>query len=340
MVLGGLRSLPTPILELAEYLYTPVGCGQLIAANRRFRADLIYERYAFGNASGAVAAAGLRLPRVLEVNSPLVDELSSTRGVVFGRLARRLERRILSSAGLVCTVSRQLARIVEHAGVRADRVLVVPNGVHLNDYRYPATAADRDRALEILGPRVRDIGSANNLIAGFVGYFRRWHGLDLVLEACASARLDNLHLALVGDGEGANELTRLARELAMVERVHLVGRRPPSKVPDLLPAFDIAVLPSITRYASPLKLIEYMAAGLAIVAPDQPNIRELVQDRESALLFPPGDPYGLAEALVAAAGDSELRRRLGAAARALVEQRRLTWSDNVRRITQALEQQR
>jgi glycosyltransferase involved in cell wall biosynthesis len=51
--------------------------------------------------------------------------------------------------------------------------------------------------------------------------------------------------------------------------------------------FDIALQPPAVAYASPLKIFECMACGLPIVAPDQPNIREILRDGESALLFDP-----------------------------------------------------
>jgi glycosyltransferase involved in cell wall biosynthesis len=89
-------------------------------------------------------------------------------------------------------------------------------------------------------------------------------------------------------------------------------------------------------YASPLKVFEYMAAGRAIVAPDQPNIREVLRDGETALLFDPGKPGALWEAIGRLAGDPALRARLGAAARAEVLSRDLTWAGNARRVVALL----
>jgi glycosyltransferase involved in cell wall biosynthesis len=327
-----LLSLPRPVRELAEHAYSPLGRRQLMAANRGFGAELIYERYAFANAAGLLAARRLGIPRVVEVNSPLVDELSQTRGVIFRRMARRAEHRILSSADLVCTVSGELRSIMVNAGLSADRVMVLANGVHLSDYLWPPTEEGRSDARARLG--LEDTGAARGaaVIAGFAGFFRRWHGIDLLIEALAARGPDSLHAALLGDGALAGELADLAATRGVADRVHFLGARPSDQIPALLPAFDIGVLPAITSYASPLKLIEYMAAGLAIVAPDQPNICELVADRVSALLFAPGDADGLARALAELAEDPALRRRLGVTAREIVEQRRLSWRANARQV--------
>jgi glycosyltransferase involved in cell wall biosynthesis len=85
-------------------------------------------------------------------------------------------------------------------------------------------------------------------------------------------------------------------------------------------------------YASPLKIFDYMAAGRAIVAPDQPNIREILTDGETALLFDPASADALWQTVLRFAGDAALRTRLGAAARLEIERRRYTWGGNAARL--------
>jgi glycosyltransferase involved in cell wall biosynthesis len=168
---------------------------------------------------------------------------------------------------------------------------------------------------------------------------RDWHRLDLVIEALGSPALSGAHLVLVGEGPAVPALVEQARRAGVEARLHLAGPRPHDRVPALLPAFDVALVPAINPYASPLKLFEYMAAGLAVVAPDQPNLREVLADGENALLFPPGDGPALAAALGRLARAPELRARLGRSARASVEQRDLTWRANARRVVAAVEAQ-
>jgi glycosyltransferase involved in cell wall biosynthesis len=98
---------------------------------------------------------------------------------------------------------------------------------------------------------------------------------------------------------------------------------------DHVAAFDIALQPAVTDYASPLKLFEYMAQAKAILAPDQANITEALQDGKDALLFAPG---GFEPALSALIGDASLRARVGAAARETLIRRDFTWAGNARRV--------
>ena len=100
----------------------------------------------------------------------------------------------------------------------------------------------------------------------------------------------------------------------------------------LISAFDIALQPGVTAYASPLKTYEYMALGRAIVAPDTPNIREIVSHGETALLFDPDSTTAFGQAIERLAGNLALRAKLGAAARATIVDRGLTWENTARRV--------
>jgi glycosyltransferase involved in cell wall biosynthesis len=120
------------------------------------------------------------------------------------------------------------------------------------------------------------------------------------------------------------------------------GQLPPADVPPLLARADILALPNpasaiSTHATSPLKLFEYMAAGLPVVAPDQPNLREVLESEGNALLVPREDGEALAVAVTRLVGDAELRRRLGRAARRTVVERDLTWRGNARRVVAAVE---
>ena len=118
--------------------------------------------------------------------------------------------------------------------------------------------------------------------------------------------------------------------------MHFSGTRPHDRIPVLLPAFDAAVVPAINPYASPLKLHEYMAASLPVVAPDQPNLREVLTHDLDAVLVPPGDPDAMAAAVLALARDASRRARLGEAARKRIVEGDLTWEGNARRVLAAI----
>jgi glycosyltransferase involved in cell wall biosynthesis len=313
--------------ELAEYAYSVPARTRLVRAGRRFAPDFIYERYAFGNTAGVGAAERLGVPLVLEVNSPMVLELGRTRGLSFPRLASRVETDVFRRATRVCVVTEVLKGMLVEMGVPAERVFVTPNGVHPELYAHP----ERGAARADLG-----IAHAAGPVLGFVGYYRDWHRLDLVLDGLARPGLADAHLVLVGAGPAEADLRARAARLGLEQRVHFAGTRPHARIPAILPAFDVALVPAINPYASPLKLHEYMAAGLPTVAPDQPNLREVLTHEQDALLVPPGDGEALLAALERLVADAALRAALGAAARAAIEEQDLTWRGNARRVLAAV----
>jgi len=168
---------------------------------------------------------------------------------------------------------------------------------------------------------------------GFVGFVRDWHGLDAVVRAVAAwPGQPRLALLVVGEGPARLGLEKLAAELGVAGQVRFTGLADRAAVPGLVASFDIALQPAAVAYASPLKVFEYMAAGRAIVAPDQPNLREVLDDGRTALLFDPADPGAMWQAVLRLAADPALRARLGEAARAEVLRRDLTWPGNARRV--------
>jgi glycosyltransferase involved in cell wall biosynthesis len=137
-------------------------------------------------------------------------------------------------------------------------------------------------------------------------------------------------LLVVGDGPERAALEALGAEVT--------GAVPHALVPGLLStaAIGLATYASdAPEYFSPLKLFEYLAAGLAVVAGSIAGVREVV-GAEHAVLVPPGDPAALAAAVSELAADEAKRARLGAAGRELVAARH-TWDRRARRILELVE---
>jgi glycosyltransferase involved in cell wall biosynthesis len=325
---GWIKRLPKAIYEALEFAYNILAFARLAHAWWRHRPDAVYERYNLFLLAGAWFKHLSGLPFVVEVNAPLSEERARhDGGLALGPLARWGEGVTWRSADCVVTVTGVLAQYVRAAGVPDRRIAVLPNGIDPERYRDLPDATEAKRGLGI-GPGV---------VLGFTGFVRTWHGLDRVIHWMASApAARSARLVVVGDGPAIPELKAQARMLNVSDRVDFAGLVTPEKVAHYAAAFDIALQPAVTAYASPLKIIEYMAAGCAIVAPNMPNIRELLDDGETALLFDTENPKALAGAIEKLIGDGDERRRLGRAAREAMTRRRLTWDGNAERTVELL----
>jgi glycosyltransferase involved in cell wall biosynthesis len=317
MVAQARRLLPQRLGELAELAYNVPAYWRLRRACRSFRPDLLYERYNLFYLAGALLARRRRLLFYVEVNAPLADERARFGGLRSRRLARRLERFVWGSADRVLVVTGVLQDMLAAWGVPADRIAVTPNGIDPGCFTAPARSPPPPG-----GP----------LVLGFVGFVRSWHGLDAVIRAMAGYAGDAMRLVVVGDGPALAALARQAALCGLADRVHFTGLVERQAIPELVAGFDIALQPKVVPYASPLKVFEYMAAGCAIVAPDQPNIREILEHERSALLFDPAEDGAMWQAIRRLAEDPGLRARLGLAARAAIYQRDHTWHGNAERI--------
>jgi glycosyltransferase involved in cell wall biosynthesis len=317
-MVGLLRErLPAWVGELAELAYMVPATLRLHRAAAEFRPDVIYERANLFHLAGTVVAATRRVPLMLEVNAPLAEERSRHGNLSLQGIAAGLERLAWRRASRVLPVTDVLADHIRAAGVPEARIAVVPNGIHPEDFPAPSPPA----------------AAPAQLTLGFVGFVREWHGLDRVVRALASYRgTPALALKVVGDGPARPGLEQLAAELGITDRVRFTGLAERDSVPTMVGQFDIALQPASVAYASPLKVFEYMAAGRAIVAPDQPNLREVLRHEQTALLFDPADPEALWRAILRLAEDPVLRQRLGDGAREEIRRRDMTWGGNARKV--------
>jgi glycosyltransferase involved in cell wall biosynthesis len=323
--------LPTWVYEMLSFAYNIHGYRLLARALRRRGADLIYERYALNTFCGAMAGRRFGVPLLLEVNAPCDDQLAASGRVRFRRIARRLERWICSNSTHTIAVTAALKQILVEQGVPERQVSVMHNAVDPVDF-HPDVSGTEVRS------RYRLDG---HVVAGFVGWLRHWHGLeDLVDAVCASDLLARgLRLLIVCTGPSFAEVQRRVRRLGLEPQVILTGPVAHGDVPAHVAALDIALQPRATAYACPMKLVEYMAMARCIVAPDQPNVRELLSDGATARLFPPEDYRSLVEAVSDLMDSPADRAALGRNAhRALVE-RDIIWRTNAARALSLLRDQ-
>lgn len=183
---------------------------------------------------------------------------------------------------------------------------------------------------------------ADAFIVGYIGRLQTMamsKGIDHLINAIATIPDCKISLCLVGGPvETAQALRKYWQNRGLSPELFLlVGHVSPAEVPAYLAAFDVCAMTLPTTdhfayYASPLKLFEYMAAGRAIVSSDHPATEEVVRDGECALLVPPENVAGLADALYRLYADPLLRERLGTAAKQ--ESAKYSWRARAERILQ------
>jgi glycosyltransferase involved in cell wall biosynthesis len=273
-----------------------------------FEPELIYERYSLYGSTGGNLAARAMVPYMLEVNTRLVDEQS--RRLHFPGIARRIEKSLWKGAPALVAVSTPVGEELIEEGIPRERVRVMPMAVDTHAFRPRA-----DFAVEDL-PDGGTTGEGLGII--YMGALTGWHGIETFFHLAERARAESLPLMLTvvgGTKVQVKPLRQRLQEAGLADHLRFMGSVPYGDVPRWLASADVGFLPETSRFSSPTKLFEYMAAGLASVAPRQPAIEEVIRHGENGLLFDPGDLDTLIEALMTLQRDPERRRRLGARAR-------------------------
>jgi glycosyltransferase involved in cell wall biosynthesis len=199
---------------------------------------------------------------------------------------------LVRAADRVCVLSSDHAASVPYLrriGQRdPSKLIEMPNGV--------------DTRLFTPGPDAAGVrGEAgipeHAIVAAFVATLDRAHHfkrLDVALAALAALGDERVHLVVAGGGELLDDFRRQARAAGIAERVHFLGRVPHSRLPTVLRAADLLLLTTEPPESFGIVLIEAMACGLATIATEYPGVRAVVDEDETGLLVPPGDPDAVA----------------------------------------------
>ena len=287
-------------------------------------ADLVYERYSLFSTALADITAAIGVPGVLEVNAPLIDEQRRHRSLVDASGAEQALRRQVGAARATVCVSDPVADWVRRhtadvpdADAVADRIHTIPNGVSVR--RIQPQPADPER-----------------VVVTFVGTLKPWHGVADLITAASLAR-QQWSLRIIGDGPEMETLRAQAERLGV--EADFRGAVSPEDIPAHMAGSAIGVAPypdlggREQQYFSPMKVLEYLAAGLAVVASDVGQIPQLLEEGSQlhGVLVTPSDPTALAAALDDLAASPQRRARMGRNGRLLAEERH-SWRRVVTRI--------
>lgn len=303
------------------------------------RPDAVYARYSLDCFAPVEFSRRLNIPLIIEYNgSEVWIEKNWGRGLLYPDLSQKIEYHVLKNADLITVVSKPLKDELTSRGIEEKRILVNPNSVDpsmFNPDRYSSDfIAARRRELKI---------PQDSVVAGFIGTFSPWHGVEVLAEAIPKAveKCPNLHFLLIGSGPLIDDIKNLLENSGAIDRTTFTGIIPQDQAPKYLMCADFFLSPHVPNpdgtpfFGSPTKLFEYMALGKGIIASNLEQIGEIITDCETGILVPPGDSDALADAIISLCENPELGKQFGDAARKVALSKH-TWKDHASRILNAL----
>lgn len=283
-----------------------LGAAAVIRLARQLRPDLIMERYYNFAGAGMIAAHRLQIPTILEVNALIVDPptvLKRRLDDAFGSPFRRWAEQQCHWADRIVT---PLHTTVPPA-IPRDKIVELPWGANVEAFKPPAEP--------VPGPP--------NII--FMGTFRPWHGVSDFVRAARLLieRGHNYRFTLIGDGPERATAEALAAEYA--DRFTFTGAVAYERLPELLAQAHLGVAPFNTTphpalrtagfFWSPLKIYEYMAAGLPVVTAAIHPLTDVIREGQEGALFREGDIVDLAAAIERVLCDPQAACAMGRRAR-------------------------
>jgi glycosyltransferase involved in cell wall biosynthesis len=314
-------SLPEPLFELAEVGYNLVAGWRLRKyLNANPDVGFIYERYSLFMFITTWIARRRKLPIILEINDSAT--VYRVRPLFFLKLATAIERWVLRNAdGLVFVSGVFRDRVAKAHGDKIAPAIVTHNAANID--KFSPTAEQRDAAR-------KQWGLEGHVVCGYLGAFVPWHAIDQFVYRIADQlkAAPHLKLLLVGDGATFDQVKEFVQQKGLEKQVLLTGRVSHDQVPGLLAAMDMAVLPSAGDYTSPVKLFEFMACGIAPIAPNFEPIQEVVKDGTTGWMFKAGDLDSAVGMVMEHSRDLTQLKKVGAAARAYIAAER-QWRNNI-----------
>lgn len=304
------------------------GC-RLLKAHRRRHFDVLYVREMDRNPVLLPLARFLKIPLFAEINGWLLDELFvSSADLETIESVRAHQKRLFQSAdGIVVSTTGNAQRVANSYNVSPSRIHPQELGANVAHFR----PADRFRARQALG-----LAPLKEIIV-CAGSFHPHHDLGTLLKALPLVlkKFPECVLVLLGTGPQFDSILRRVDLQGLSDRVVMPGPRHYSEMPTWFHAAHVGVLPlTLPKIRQQngcfaLKLWEYMAAGIPVVATDLPDTRSSSILSDKAVLVPPEDPVAMSEALIRILDDCELSERISAAGLEYVSKYR-TWEHAAR----------
>jgi len=273
--------------------------------------DILHAHSPILNAIPALWVGGkLGIPVVYEIRAfwedAAVDHGSYSEGSWKYKMVRSIETWVCRKADHIGVLCQGLKDDLITRGIPCEKLTTIYNGINADDFK----PCEPDQVF------IENYNLKGKEVIGFIGSFYRYEGLDLLIDAFAhiSATMPDSVLLLVGGGEMEKELEEKVKKLSLNEKVIFPGRIPHNRIPGVYALMDVLVYPRysmrLTELVAPLKPLEAMAMGKALVASDVGGHRELIRNNETGLLFPAGNKFALAESITSLLRDHACRKKI------------------------------
>jgi PEP-CTERM/exosortase A-associated glycosyltransferase len=304
--------------------------SQLIELVKELKPAVIHAASDYQNALVALEVGRLcNLPVVYEVRGFWEDHWLSKRD----EGAKHRERYIFSreqelhcmlAADRIVTLAEVMKQRMAERGVPPDKITIIPNAVDSETF----VPCERDAQLA-----ARFGIDPNDVVVGYISTFWRFEGIKYLIDAVAKLvnRGHRIRCLLVGDGEERLRLEAQTTALGIADRVIFTGAVPHEEILKYYGLVNVFVVPrtadNISKFVTPLKPLEAMATGRAMVVSRVPALEEMIQDGVTGQMFSPEDAESLAGVIEPLLTDPSRRKNLGEAAREWVRENR-TWERN------------
>ncbi len=297
---------------------------------KREKPDIIHAHSPCLNGIAAILAAKkFSIPVVYEMRASwedaAVEHGTTKEGSLRYKLTRALETFVFKRADGITTICNGLKQDITSRSIGDKPIQVIPNAVNADELGENSSVQEDLRAKYNLG---------NSYIAGFIGSFYAYEGLEYFVRALHAMQNSDLNVKglLVGGGPEDEKLRALVEELGMQDKIIFTGRVPHAHVNAYYDLIDVLVYPRVsarlTDIVTPLKPLEAMAMGKVFIASDVGGHVELVPERLHSVLFEASSVEALVEALEQNIANKPLKALFSGWARNYVKSER-NWAKSV-----------
>ena len=274
-----------------------------------------------------LARAKLRRKVVYEIRAfwedAAVDAGKIREGGFSYKLRRALETAVVRRADKVVVICQGLRKDLISRGIPEEKIVVVPNGVDTENF------APIKKNVDL----IEQYGLEGKIVFGFVGSMFNFEGLELLVEAVAGLEKKTkgkIRVLLVGEGESYGRIKAMIWDEKLSETILLIGKVPHEQVKEFYSIIDVFVYPRIrrriTELVTPLKPLEAMAMGKAVIMSDVGGLVELLDNEECGMVFEAGNTQSLAKVMSELAAEPSKIEILGKSALETVRRDR-SWKD-------------